>query len=339
MTAMSLARIHAPGDIRLDSVDRPAVGPEDVLVAVQRCGICGSDLSYSKMGGIPGAASPFAIGHEFAGVVEAVGAEVTGLSPGDRVVVNPEGAGNGIGSDGYKGAFAPYLLFENVARDPGALQRLPEGLDYEQGALVEPLAVGMNGVERGMVGPGDKVAVYGAGPVGLAAGLVARYYGADVVVTDLSELRLEAATRLGLMAMPAQGDQAAFLRTHHGVVMDQRLGEQPATDVYIEATGVGPVFEQILNTARRRARVVLIGVHFAAVELNMINLLLRELTITASQAYDNSVFERVLAMLASGEVDTAPLVSHRFPLSEFTAAFEQAGRADESIKVMIDCQQ
>ena len=140
MTAMSLACIHAPGDIRLDSVDRPAVGPQDVLVAVQRCGICGSDLSYSKMGGIPGAASPFAIGHEFAGVVEAVGAEVTGLSPGERVVVNPEGAGNGIGSDGYKGAFAPYLLFENVARDPGALQRLPEGLDYEQGrGLIDQL--------------------------------------------------------------------------------------------------------------------------------------------------------------------------------------------------------
>lgn len=336
---MPAARIHGPGDVRLDTLSRPAIGPGDVLVAVMQCGICGSDLSYSKIGGLPGAASPFALGHEFAGVVAEVGPEVEGLSCGDRVVINPEGAGNGIGSDGHAGAFAPFLLFQRVNDDPLAIQRLPSNLDFEQGALVEPLAVGMNAVERGAIGEADRVAIYGAGPVGLSAGIAARQAGADVVIADLSERRLEAAEELGLTPMPPAVDASEFLRARHGTARDQRLGDLPGTDVYIEATGVGSVFQQILSTARRRATVVVVGVQFAPVELDMINLMLRELTITASQAYDNGVFERVIAMLESGAVDTAPLISHRFPLHQFNEAFAQAADGQAAIKVMVNCEQ
>lgn len=338
---MLAARIHAPNRVELDELERPEVGDGDVLVRVERCGICGSDLSYVKLGGIPGAAKPFAIGHEFAGVIESVGGEVTHVQAGDRVVVNPEGARNGIGSAGYRGAFAPYLLFENVADDPGAVIRLPENLDFDLGALVEPFAVGMNGVVRGQVEPGDKVVVFGAGPVGLATALAARYLGArEVVVSDLSDKRLTVAAELGLTPFRADGgDIEVFLKEQHGVVeLDPLLGEQSDTDVYIEATGVGPVFEQILGLARKQARVVLIGVHFTPVELNMINLLLRELSIIASQAYTNDIFSRVIQMLESGSVDPRPMITHHFPLSEFDTAFQQASNSEEAIKVMVDCQ-
>jgi 2-desacetyl-2-hydroxyethyl bacteriochlorophyllide A dehydrogenase len=339
---MLAARVHQPGQVELDEVDRPSTGHRDVLVKVERCGICGSDLSYVKMGGIPGAAKPFAIGHEFAGTVSAVGEAVSHIEVGDRVVVNPEGARNGIGSAGYRGAFAPYLLFENAADDPGAVIRLPEKMDFDLGALVEPLSVGMNGVVRGQVEQGDKVVVFGAGPVGLGAALVARYFGAEsVVVTDLSEKRLAIAGQLGLDTFQADSsDIEAFLKDRHGVVeLDPLLGDQSNTDVYIEATGVGPVFEQILGLARKNARVVLIGVHFAPVELNMVNLLLRQLSIIASMAYSNEIFSRVVEMLESGAVDPRPMITHHFPLSQFGTAFEQACRADEAVKVLVDCQQ
>ena len=341
MATMQLARIHGPNDIHLDQVERPQPGPDDVVVEVRHCGICGSDLSYSKMGGIPGAASPFAIGHEFAGVVAERGENVSHVAVGDRVVVNPEGGGNGIGSAGYQGGFAPYVLFQNAAADPGAVIRLPEAIDFELAALVEPLAVGMHGVDRGQVKPGETVAVFGAGPVGLAAALVAKYYGArDVVVSDLSSKRLDIAASLGLTPFKADaGDIDAFLRAQHGTVnLDPLLGEQAATDVLIEATGVGAVFGQLLNLARKRARVVVIGVHFTPVELDMINFLIRELSIVASQAYDNEVFARVIEILASGEVDARAMVTHRFPLSEFGSAFSQAQRQDEAVKVIVDCQ-
>ncbi|MBT4518668.1 MAG: alcohol dehydrogenase catalytic domain-containing protein [Halieaceae bacterium] len=341
MATMPLARVHKPNDIRLDHVESPKAGPNDVIVQVQRCGICGSDLSYAKIGGIPGAASPFAIGHEFAGIVTESGKNVSHVAVGDRVVVNPEGAWNGIGSAGVKGAFAPYIQFEDASQDPGAVIKLPDTIDFDLGALVEPLSVAMHGVDRGQVGYGDKVAVFGAGPVGLGTALVARYYGAqNVVITDLSEKRLAIARELGLTTFKAdEGDISDFLKQQHGSVMlGPLLGEQPATDVLFEATGAGPVFHQILNLARKQARVVVIGVHFVPIELDMINFLVREVSIIASQAYDNDVFLRVIAMLESGEVNVKPMITHQFPLSEFGEAFAQASRQNEAIKVIVNCQ-
>ena len=90
MDSMPLARIHGPDDIRVDPVEIPSVGPQDVMIAVKQCGICGSDLSYARLGGLPGARMPMPIGHEFAGVVYRVGTAVKHLVEGDRVVVNPE---------------------------------------------------------------------------------------------------------------------------------------------------------------------------------------------------------------------------------------------------------
>ena len=338
---MQLARIHAPGDIRLDDVDPPPPpGPRDVVVAVAQCGICGSDLSYATLGGIPGAASPFAFGHEFSGTVAEVGSEVSGLAVGDRVVVNPEGSNNAIGSSGLKGAFASAVLVEDVMDDPQTVLRLPDSLDFEVGALVEPLSVGMHGANQGGVAPGSRVVVMGAGPVGLGAGVAAKYKGADdVLVADLSEKRLAVAEELGLAPFKAgEGDLGAFLRDRHGEVRagNPLLGPQPATDIFIEATGVGSVFEDLLRTARHGATVVVVGLHFAPTSLDMVNLLMRELHITAAIAYPTE-FPEVLSMLESGEVDPRPMISHRFALSDFSEAFEQAQRADEAVKVLVDC--
>ncbi|WP_157976585.1 zinc-dependent alcohol dehydrogenase [Parahaliea mediterranea] len=342
MPTMTAARIHAPQDIRLDTVDVPPVGPRDIRVRVVHCGICGSDLSYSKIGGIPGAHSPFAFGHEFAGTIEAIGEEVTHLRVGERVVVNPEAGGNGIGSDGLSGAFAPLVVVRNVTPESGSVFTLPDHLDFDIGALVEPLSVGMHAANQGRVGPGDKVVVLGAGPVGLAAAIGARHLGAaSVAVVDRSEHRLAVARELGLQALGAEDNPAALatqLKTLHGSVHnDPRLGEQPGTDVYIEATGAGPVFQQICATARKGARVVVVGVHFAPVELDMLNLLMRELNITAAMEYPVE-FPQVIEMLSSGNMDVRPLVSHHFPLSDFDAAFAQAQRPGETMKVLVDCQ-
>ncbi|WP_187276488.1 zinc-dependent alcohol dehydrogenase [Parahaliea maris] len=342
MATMIAARIHGPDDIRLDTVTTPEVGPCDVLVRVVNCGICGSDLSYARLGGLPGAHSPFAFGHEFSGVIEAVGEQVVHLQAGDRVVVNPEADGNGIGSDGLRGAFAPLVQVRNVTPDSGAVFTLPEQLDFATGALVEPLSVGMHAANQGRITSGDKVVVLGAGPVGLAAAIGARHLGAQkVCVIDRSDHRLEVARQLGLEALRANDDPSALARhlqgLHGTVINDPRLGEQPGTDVYIEATGAGPVFRQICSTARKGARIVVVGVHFVPVELDMVNLLMRELQITAAMEYPVE-FPQVIDMLSSGEVDVRPLVSHHFPLSQFTNAFAQAQRPDEAVKVLVDCQ-
>lgn len=340
MNTMPLVRIHGPDDLRIDTVERPVPGPDDVLVRVERCGICGSDLSYAKLGGIPGAARPFALGHEFRGVVAEAGANVTHVRAGDRVVVNPEAGGNGIGSSGLAGAFAPWIVYRDAAAHPEGLLRLPPQLDFDLGALVEPFSVGMHAVNQGQIGAGTKVVVFGAGPVGLAAAVGARYQGAnDVIVVDLSEPRLAVARQLGLGTFRADaGELKDFLIERHGGAMpDTAPGTFPATDVFIEATGVGAVFQQACDLARKGARIVVVGVHFAPVELNMINLLVKELVITAAIQYPVE-FPAVMDMLASGAVDVRPLISHHFPLSRFDDAFAQAKRQGEALKVLVDCQ-
>lgn len=340
MSTMPLVRIHGPNDIRIDQVERPRTGPNDILVQIQRCGICGSDLSYAKLGGIPGAAKPFALGHEFAGIVVETGNNIQHVAVGDRVIVNPEAGSNRIGSSGLKGAFAPYILFNDAASHPEGVLKLPPELDFDLGALVEPLSVGMHGINQSKISAGDKVVVFGAGPVGLAAAIAARYFKAEkVIVVDLSEKRLEIAQQLGLITFKADsGDLKTFLMEQHGIITnDPLLGEQPATDLFVEATGSGPVFQQICETAGKGARITVVGAHFAPVELNMINLLMKELVITAAIQYPIE-FPQVIEMLQSGEVDVRPLISHHFPLSRFDEAFALAQRPDQAMKVMLDCQ-
>ncbi|WP_165787054.1 zinc-dependent alcohol dehydrogenase [Pseudohalioglobus lutimaris] len=340
MSSMPQARIHAPDHIELDQVEMPAVGADDVLVQVARCGICGSDLAYARIGGIPGAASPFALGHEFAGTVVETGINVSNYQAGDRVVVNPDRGDNAIGSGGVQGAFASHIVYRGATTAAQGLLKLPDALDFETGALIEPLAVGMHAARQGRIRPGDKVAVLGAGPVGLASAIGARHLGAEqVVLVDLSERRLQVARELGFTALHAGRDGlAAQLRATHDVITNNpMLGEQPGTDVYIEATGVGAVLQDITTTARKGARIVVVGVHFAPVEFDMTNFLIRELQITASMAYPDE-FPEVIDMLLSGTIDVRPLISHRFPLSRFKEAFAQAQQADQAVKVMVDCQ-
>ncbi len=283
---------------------------------------------------------PFAIGHEFAGAVAAIGDDVSGFSVGDRVVVNPERGGNGIGSSGERGAFAPYIVYRNAVAHPEGLIPLPDALGYEQGALVEPLAVGMHAVRQGEIAAGDRVAVMGAGPIGLAAALCARHAGAAAItVVDVSRKRLETAKNLGFATIcNTTSDLSEILAEQHGsVALDPLLGDQPATDVFIEATGAGPVFEQVLTTARKGARVVVVGVHFQPVSLDMLNFLIRELRLVSACAYTDE-FPDVITMLTTGAVDVTPLISHQYPLSQFEEAFSVAGQPETAVKVMVDCQ-
>lgn len=339
METMPLARIYGVNEIKLDQVEIPSPGPTGVLIEVSLCGICGSDLSYAKFGGLPGAASPMAIGHEFSGVVKAVGSDVKNVSIGDRVVINPDSPKNKIGSDGLVGAFAPYVMVKDVVTDPAAVVALPDDLSFEMGAMVEPLSVAMHGINRCNLKPEDKLVIMGAGPIGLGAGIIAKYYGVkNIVIVDLTESRLAVAEQLGLTPFKADdGDLAEFLIEQHGANEDIGMGVQPDTDVYLEATGAGPVFQQIVELAKKHSRAVVVGVHINPAEINMIKLLMSEMSITAAMSYPTELPD-VIEMLSSGKVDVSPLITHRFPLSEFNSAFAQAQKQDEAIKVLVDCQ-
>lgn len=152
MTTMPQVRIHGVDDVRVDTVAKPAVGADDVLIEVGLCGICGSDLGYVGMGGL-GLTHPMPLGHELVGTVAEVGANVAGLPVGQRVVVNPMGGGSSIGNGGPEGGFAPYLLVRGAAQ---SIYPVPTEFTAEQAAMVEPLSVALHGCHQGHAGPADR---------------------------------------------------------------------------------------------------------------------------------------------------------------------------------------
>ncbi|MFP5456164.1 MAG: zinc-dependent alcohol dehydrogenase, partial [Alphaproteobacteria bacterium] len=188
---MRAVRIHGVNDVRVDEIEEPQPGPRDVIVRVRRCGLCGSDLGYIKVGGVSAPAqAPFGIGHELSGVVETVGADVVGIAPGQRVVVNPMGDGNGIGAGLPEGAFAPLLRVSNATLG-GAIHPIPDHVDWDAAALAEPLGVALHAVNRSGAVRTDKVAVFGVGPIGLGIVFFLKRAGiSSVVAIDRSPQRL-----------------------------------------------------------------------------------------------------------------------------------------------------
>lgn len=331
---MKRVELHGPDDVRLVEVPVPEPGPRDAVIRVAACGICGSDVKYVRQGGLAGPArQPMPLGHELAGVVESVGAEVD-LSPGARVVLNPLGAGNMIGNGGAEGGFAPRLLVRNAAAGESLLV-VPDDLSIEIAALAEPLGVGMNAVDQVEANPGDKVAVFGAGPIGLAAIASLRDRGIeDVVAIDLSSRRLDLAKQLGARAtIHASGsDLWQTLRELHGT--EPVLGApMVATDCYVEASGAKAVLQQIPGQAKRNARVSIVALHYEEVPISFLLVMLKQLTLRGAMEYPED-YGRTLELLSRN--DLSPMITHRFPLDRFHEGLEVARDPQLGGKVMID---
>ncbi len=333
---MQQLRIHAPGKVSLDEVPVPEPGPRDAVVRVQACGICGSDLGYIALGGVAGPTpEPTALGHEFSAVVDRVGAEVTRVAPGQRVVVNPIAGANNIGNGGPGGAFAREVLVQEV-EGGDVIFPIPDDLPFDRAALAEPLGVGMHAVDRAGVAPGDKVVIFGAGPIGLMALATLRYRGFDdVAIVDLSENRLEIARRLGatLALDPGAGDIWEALRELHGTEL--WLGAVPTTgsDAYIEASGAASVIGELVGQARPGARISVVALHRTPREVDFMMVMAKQLTLAGSMAYPDDYGEMVRLL---GEVDLSPSITHRFPLAAIEEALAVAGDPGRAGKVIVE---
>ena len=328
--------IHEVNKVSLDEVDVPTPGSKDVMIDVKACGICGSDLSYIKIGGImrpPGGVTP--IGHEAAGEVSFVGDEVEGVTLGQRVAINPMMTPSNIGSGGPEGAFTDKLLVSE-AKIGDNLFPIPDDLSYDLAALTEPLAVAMHGVNRAEVKPGDKVVVFGCGPIGLGMILWLVDRGiTDVVALDLAEERLERARALGARAAlnPTKVDLTEELYKLHGrtrILNREAVG----TDAYIDAAGAPNILGDVIGMAKFHARMVVTAAYMRPIEIPLGAMLTTEMTITTAVGYPTEVSE-VVAALPRLKDKLRTLISHHYPLDEIINALDVA-RTPNSAKVMID---
>lgn len=332
---MKAVRLHGPGDLRLDEIEEPRPGPADVVVRVAACGICGSDLSYLRTGGVAAPVKdPIGLGHELSGTVTVVGRDVREVRAGMRVIVNPMGGGNAIGNGSPEGAFAPLLLVRNAVLGDG-LHAIPDSLAFDKAALAEPLSVSLHAVHRASVTPTSRVAVFGAGSIGLGIVLFLRRRGVEnVAVIDVSEQRLARARTLGatLTIDPSREDVATRLGEAHG---RSELFGWPVvnTDTYFEVSGAASVIPSIIAMAPFHASLVVVAVHHEPVAVDFLMALGKEMSITTSMAYPDE-FPDVIETLLSG-IDVEPLISHRYPLDEYAAAFAMAQDRTASGKVLI----
>lgn len=330
------------GHVELRDIPEPEPQPGQVKIAVRAAGICGTDLHIYKdeFRSFP----PVVLGHEVAGEVVAVGDGVASVVPGQRVTTETyfstcgvcaycrTGHNNlclnrrSIGS-AVNGGFTNYVIVpaKNV-------HSLPESVDFRAGALTEPLACVVHGVlTTPTVSPGDVAVIAGPGAIGLLTLQVVKAAGARAVVlgTRVDAHRLELARSLGadyVLDVEA-ADAEALIRD----ITPEGLG----ADVVYECSGAGPAAAQLLTLARRRGRYVQIGLFGKPVAWDLDQVCFRELTVTGSNASVPSAWDRALALLASGQVDTRPLISNVYPVTEWESAFA-AFEARQGVKMVLE---
>jgi L-iditol 2-dehydrogenase len=322
--------------IEIRDVDEPTPERHQAVVRVEAVGVCGSDTGYYKVGRIGDyvVTGPMILGHEVAGQVIELGADVTNVKVGDRVAIEPGTpcrhcheclAGRyHLCPDLEFFATPPYdgSLVQRMAVDARNLYPLPDSMSYEQGALVEPLSVGIWGCKRAGLQAGDEVLVTGAGPVGLLAASVARAFGAlSVTVTDVSPFRLDLAAKLG------------FETEHANEPTDK------AFEVLLECSGAPGALAGGLRRLKPAGRAAMIGMSKEdAIALPLAQLNPQEITISLVNRY-NGTWPLAIALIATGRVDVDPLVTHHFGLDDTAEALLLGSHVPDSVKAVIHPQQ
>lgn len=337
---MKAAVFHEIGQpLRIESVPDPTPGPKELVLRIRNSGICGSDLHLSEReNGLPNGT---VMGHEFSGEVMAIGGEAKGdWREGERVcslpliscgVCQPCLSGDGarcvsfedIGVGANPGGYAEYVRVSSHET-----MRLPEAVDYRSGAAVEPLAVGLHGVHKANLQGGENVLVIGAGPIGLATAMWARFFGArHVVVSEQAAGRLALAGKFG--ATGGIDASKEDVRQAYAAI----AGAKP--DVIFECVGVPGVLQSCIKMAPVYGRIVIIGVCMVPDTIAPLNAIVKELQLNFVYYYRRQDFQFTLDMLATGRVDAQAMITEEIGFDRFPEAFEALKSPSANCKVQL----
>ncbi len=319
------------------------VGDDDVRIAMDVVGICGSDVHYLRHGRIGPFVvnAPMVLGHEGAGTVIACGSKVQNLKIGDRVCIEP-GVPDFSSRPSRIGLYNldPSLTFwatppvhgcltPEVVHPANLTYKLPDTVSFAEGAMVEPLAVGLQAVHKTGVAAGDVALVLGAGPIGILVALSALSAGCSrVLIFDPASKKLEIAAQYkGIQPLDAQ----------HGPIAAQVLDatEGWGVDLVYECSGSAKAFDGIAGCIRPGGTLACVGMPTAPVPIDIVALQVKEIRIVTVFRYAN-VYDRAISLLAGGKIDVKPLISATYPFAGSIAAFERADAAHpEDVKIQI----
>ncbi|TGU94804.1 NAD(P)-dependent alcohol dehydrogenase [Mesorhizobium sp. M00.F.Ca.ET.151.01.1.1] len=336
--------LEKKGELSLREIALPLdVGPDDVRIAIHTVGVCGSDVHYYTHGAIGSyiVRAPMVLGHEAAGTIVEVGANVTSLKVGDRVCMEP-GVPN-LSSRATKlgiynvdpdvrfwatppvhGVLAPFAVH------PAAFTyRLPNNVSFAEGAMVEPFAIGMQAASRARIVPGDVAVVVGCGPIGIMIALAALAGGCSkVLISDFSAPKLKIAAQYAGIVPVNIGEQSL-------VDAVAAATDNWGADIVFEASGSPKAFADLFDVVRPGGAVVLVGLPVEPVALNVPAAISKEVRIETVFRYAN-IFDRALQLIASGKVDLKPLITGTYDFADSIKAFERAAEGNpQDVKLQI----
>ncbi|MEM8724817.1 MAG: alcohol dehydrogenase catalytic domain-containing protein [Pseudomonadota bacterium] len=317
---------------------KTAPNADEAAVTVGYVGICGTDMHIYHGAMDHRVEVGQVIGHEMAGKINALGADVEGFEVGDRVVVRPldycgvcpackRGHSHICHNLKFMGIDSPGAMQSSWTVKTRTLHKLPDHVTLRQGALVEPLAVAVHDVSRARVAPGEDVVVLGGGPIGQLIAAVARADGARVLVSEINPQRREFAEKQGIEVFdPSAGDLVEKVMEWTG---------DKGADVVFEVAGVMPTVQAMTEVAAVRGRICVVAIHGEAPPVDLFKFFWRELELLGARVYTAEDFERAIELIATGAIDADAYITEEFPLDQIAEAFENLEKNTASIKSLI----
>jgi len=340
---MKAAVVKEPSKIGIDEVAKPSLGPGDILVKMQSCGICGSDIE--KVFGQYGQPS-MRLGHEPAGIVIEVGQNVSEFNKDDRVFTHHHVPcyschfckhGNETMCKKYYetnlfpcGLAEEYLVPEWSVTHGGVL-KIPDTMSFEEAAMIEPLACCVRSWNKLSYQKGDSIAIFGVGPTGMMHVMLAQTHGfGKIFCLDVNEFRLNFAKQFNVTKTIQSTDNAAQKQ-----ILDKTDGR--GVDIAIVATGNLHAFEDAINLVRKGGTVLLFGVPSKGdkLDLDMSKVYSREISIFTSYAASDIDTKNALDLIASSSVDVKKLITHRYQISDSQKAFDRAHDGSDAMKIIV----
>ena len=342
MEALILEKTHqlTLGDI---AINEP-LGPHDVRVDIKTVGICGSDVHYYLHGRIGPfvVEAPMVLGHEASGIVREVGGEVTTLTVGDRVcmepgIPDPNSRASRLGLYNLDPAVRFWatppihgVLRPSVVHPAAYTFKLPDTVSFAEAAMVEPLAVGVQAAKKAKIEPGDLAVVMGAGPIGLVTALAALAGGCSrVVITDTQQPKLDLAATLGPITPVNVASESV-------TEVIAQMTDGWGADLVFECSGSAPALETLFAPLRPGGCAVLVGMPTGPVAYDVVGAQVKEARVEHVFRYAH-VFGRAVALLGSGKIDVKPLITDTFQFADSVAAFDYASHLPPtSVKAQIE---
>jgi (R,R)-butanediol dehydrogenase/meso-butanediol dehydrogenase/diacetyl reductase len=351
---MKAAVFHGQKDVRVEEVPEPEVREGSVKVKVDWCGICGTDLHeylagpiFIPVAGSPhpitGETLPLTLGHEFAGEVVEVGDGSAEVNTGDRVAIEPvfrcgecaacqRGAPNLCAKLGFYGLMGGGGGMSEFAVVPSyMIHRLPEELTTEQGALVEPIAVGLRAVRRAGFEEGQSAVVFGGGPIGAVTVQCLRAMGAGLVMlAEVAEARKNKALEIGADVVIDPSEEDVVERV-------SELTDGEGAEHSFDAAGIQETLQTAMHATRKGGTVTIISIWEGPVELNPNDIVMSELNVGGTICYTPEDFADTISMLKDGSIKTEGIITERIPLSDVVeGGFEElVDHKDRHVKILV----